>query len=136
MKKATAKGLALAALIAGLAIGLAGSPALAERETCSFTVSYADLNLESEAGAKALFYRIRAASRDACEAWPTNHRGSLQVARAAKECYRTTLRKAVDQLGIDLASKLPSRERDRLAALLAMDTSRESRTAPGVKSDS
>lgn len=134
MTKAVAKG--LAALIACLTIGLAASPALAERETFSFTVSYADLDLESEAGAKALFYRIRAASRDACEAWPTNHRGSLQVARAAKECYRTTLRKAVDQLGIDLASRLPSRERARLSALLAMETGRDSATDSGVSSDS
>jgi UrcA family protein len=60
-----------AALIATLA--LAAPAALAERPvTRQVTVSYGDLNLESEAGAKALFSRIGNATRKVCGTRPAH----------------------------------------------------------------
>ena len=58
-------------------------------------VSYADLNLSSEAGLVALYKRLQGVSKAACG--PRNYRqaGSLQQLRDNKQCYNDVLSKLV-----------------------------------------
>ena len=53
------------ALVSVLAV-LGASPALADEATRSVRVSYADLNLTTQAGAATLYGRIRSAARQVC----------------------------------------------------------------------
>jgi UrcA family protein len=59
----------LTALTAALALGLSASgqsAAAQNTETVSVKVSYADLNLSTEAGAKVMLQRIRSAAKKIC----------------------------------------------------------------------
>jgi len=58
-------------------------------------VSYADLDLSSEAGLLILYRRLQSESRSACG--PRNYRqaGSLQQLRDNKQCYNDLLSKLV-----------------------------------------
>lgn len=62
----------------------------------STTVRFADLNLESPEGARALYSRIRSAAGSLCgeqfSLWDGNR------SREWKDCYRTTIERAVVQL--------------------------------------
>jgi UrcA family protein len=53
------------ALVSALAV-LGASPALADEAGLSVKVSYADLDLSTQAGATTLFNRIRSAARTVC----------------------------------------------------------------------
>ncbi len=78
-----------------------GGPAVVLADAASFveetqaTVSYADLNLESEEGVQVLYRRQQRASREVCVVT------SLMIAESrqqAQRCYRQTLSNAVDKI--------------------------------------
>jgi UrcA family protein len=62
-------------------------------ETPAVTVSYGDLNLNTSAGVEALYARLRAAARTACDV-----RGGRPLAEQvlARTCYHEALGAAVD----------------------------------------
>ncbi len=62
-------------------------------------VSYADLNLSSQAGLVALYKRLQGVSKAACG--PRNYRqaGSLQQSMINRDCYNDLLSKLVAKVG-------------------------------------
>ena len=81
------------------AIGLAAAPS--QFEVVSVKVSYADLNIHSESGAKVLYSRLKRASKEVCDVGSYQDHGSFSVARKAKTCYRDALSKAVGHIDSD-----------------------------------
>ena len=80
-------------------IGL-GAPSIVLAGTLSpleTTVSYADLNLESEAGTRVLYGRLQRASRQVCDVTAAGSSGSIQRLHA-DQCYRETLAEAVEEI--------------------------------------
>ena len=86
------------------ATGVAAS--LSQIDDNSITVSYADLDIESEAGAKVLYSRLKRASEDVCGVESYLESGSLTRTRKAKLCYAETLASAVDKLDSELLSSI------------------------------
>lgn len=61
----------------------------------SVKVSYADLNLEKQAGAKVLYRRLQQASKQACGVESLQVAGSVSAVTKMHQCYRETLTSAV-----------------------------------------
>ncbi len=63
-------------------------------------VSYADLDLSSEAGMTVLYRRLQNAAKKVCG--PLNYRqaGSLTLLRLNRECYENALDKAVRKVNV------------------------------------
>lgn len=61
----------------------------------SVKVSYADLNLQKEAGAKVLYRRLQQASKQACGVESLQVAGSVSAVAQMNQCYRETLTAAV-----------------------------------------
>jgi UrcA family protein len=83
-------------------IGL-GAPSIVLSGTLSpleTTVSYADLNLENEAGVEVLYGRLQKASRQVCGVAEASTSGSIQRLHA-DQCYRETLAEAVEKVDIE-----------------------------------
>lgn len=104
----------ITAAAAALASIGAAAPAQAEdnnREYRSVTVSYADLNLNSEEGAKRLQYRITSAARKVCGPRPSRNLNQIMdyqqcfkiAASGGKKAMVTLLAQAKD--GKNLAGK-------------------------------
>lgn len=64
----------------------------------SVKVSYADLNLEKEAGAKVLYRRLQQASKQACGVESLQVAGSVRLITEMNRCYRDTLSAAVQEI--------------------------------------
>ncbi len=68
------------------------------------SVSYADLNLESEEGVRVLYRRLKRASKALCSVVPPRVAGSLpeyyqaNIGRDDRQCYREALSNAVDKI--------------------------------------
>ncbi len=68
------------------------------------SVSYADLNLESEESVRVLYRRLKRASKDLCSATPPQIAGSLPDyyqsynGQETRQCYREALSNAVDKI--------------------------------------
>jgi len=76
----------LIALTSALALGFAACGQSASAQTADgVTVSYADLNISTAAGAKVLLQRIHAAAADACGVAPT---GPLDLQREHADCAK------------------------------------------------
>jgi UrcA family protein len=77
------------ALVSALAV-LGASPALADETVRSVKVSYADLDLNTQAGAATLYGRIRAAAKQVCgpDEWAYGH-------STFKRCFNQALGNAV-----------------------------------------
>ncbi len=69
-----------------------------ESERASVRVSYADLNLSSEAGLLTLYSRLKAASGSVCGSRSLLEAGSLDQLAKNKSCYRNALSKAVAKI--------------------------------------
>ncbi len=89
-------------LLIASAIFVLGTPAIAnavphfdEAERTAVRVSYADLNLSSEAGLLTLYSRLKAASGSVCGSRSLLEAGSLDQLAKNKSCYRKALSKAV-----------------------------------------
>lgn len=93
----TARHLARLALLAGLCTAAplyAG--AVAATPTQSVTVHFGDLNLQSDAGIRALYSRIQAATRVVCSPEPAGDRLAMLQFKA---CRSEALSNAVAQVG-------------------------------------
>ena len=80
------------ALAAGIALCIVAVPAMAaDRHDSKIRVSYKDLNIHSEAGAKVLYARLKRASEEACGSDQYIETRSLRLTRLAQQCYAETL---------------------------------------------
>jgi len=80
-------------------------------QTYSKKVSYAGLNLSSQAGAEILYGRIKSAARDVCGGRDPVLRGSI----TRTPCYRDAVSNAVAQVNSPVLSALHSKKATRLA---------------------
>lgn len=100
------------ALVALATLGAAAAPAALAADTAQVAVRYTDLDLETEAGAQALYARIAAAARRVC---PEHDARDLHRSRAARECRADAIERAVSAVGnerlaaIDAARRTKSR---------------------------
>lgn len=72
------------------------------------SVSFADLNIDNEAGARALYGRLQQASASVCSMDSLRELGSLAAVAKAEACYNQTLDKAVARIGSATLSKIHS----------------------------
>jgi len=98
------------AAAAALAISLIGSTSAFAEALPQAHVSYADLNLASEAGLKAFNGRIEAAIQGLCG--DTHSAGQLPEYRAIRECALAARRSAQNQMAAAISS---SRSQQALA---------------------
>ena len=82
-------------LIALSALAVVAASPLAAKD---FTVNYADLNLKSEQGQKALERRIDKAARDFCGVG-VGQTGSRVVPQGTRQCYQDARNAARQQIG-------------------------------------
>lgn len=94
----------LTALAASAALGLAGAHPASAQETVSVKVSYGDLDLGKEAGAKAMLQRIRHAARTICGE-PT---GGLNAHFQYWSCFKSTTDRAVATFGNPMVTAMNS----------------------------
>jgi UrcA family protein len=94
----------IASALAALALaGMAAPSALAEKRTVSMTISYADLDLASPAGAKSMLNRLQKASRKVCGT--STHRSPEEMTWA-KACMTDAMSSAVSRLNAPTVSAL------------------------------
>ena len=96
--------LLLALGVALPAITFAGAPSYFEE--VSVKVSYEDLNIHSEAGARVLYSRLKRASEKACDVESLSEHGSIERVRAAKLCYHEVLSSAVENIDSDALTRI------------------------------
>lgn len=99
------------AVIIALGLGMpllasGAAPSQGERE--SVKVKFADLNIESKAGARVLYARLQQASRQACNLESYTQDRSLGHIAAAKDCYDGALEKAVSKIDSKALSEIHS----------------------------
>ena len=96
-------------LIAGLlvtpAVVLAASNQI---DDITSKVSYNDLDIESAAGAKELYERLKQASEEACDLRSSMLQGSMTAASKARKCYNKTLSAAVEKIDSDTLTDIHS----------------------------
>jgi UrcA family protein len=103
---------AIAATIAALAfITSAGSAqASGAWQSLTKTVSYADLNLDTESGAKALYVRLRDAAKDVCSPYQSTE---LSRKRVWGICVSSALTSAAEQINKPMLTALLASRVDR-----------------------
>lgn len=84
------------AALAVPALSAAGEPAKAEK--ASVKVSYEDLNIHSKAGARALYGRLKHASKEVCDVRPLKELGTLRHSVKVQACYEEALSEAVEEI--------------------------------------
>lgn len=72
----------------------------------SVSVSFADLNIKNEQGAKVLYRRLQRASESVCDVRDARNTRCLEDLRAADECYNKTLDAAVESIDSDALMSL------------------------------
>ena len=86
-------------VLSGPAVVLADAPSYIGDPKA--TVSYADLNLESEEGVRDLYRRLQYASKEVCGITSPSIAESILMKswrrRATRQCYRESLSNAVDK---------------------------------------
>jgi len=99
-------------LLATIIVFALGAPTIAsagdksELQGVSVKVSYADLNLEKQEGAKALYRRLRQASKQACDYRGLKVAGSIRQAVETQRCYHKALTEAVADLDNEMVTEL------------------------------
>ncbi len=99
-------------LLATIVVVALGAPANSfaddknELKGISVKVSYADLNLEKQEGARALYRRLQQASKQACDFRGFNIGGSVVRFAAMRRCYREALSAAVEQIDNELVTNI------------------------------
>lgn len=95
-------------LITTIAVFAISVPAIASTDTDSglkgqgVKVSYADLNLQKEAGVKVLYRRLQQASKKACGVESFRNAGSLSEAAGMQRCYQDSLTSSVAKVNSTL----------------------------------
>ena len=99
-------------IVAAIVVVALGAPAIASADAktdlrgVSVKVAYGDLNLEKEAGAEAMYRRLKNASKQACDVRSLQVAGSVKRYNESQQCYRKTLDAAVAKLGKDLVTEI------------------------------
>ena len=94
-------------LMAALALPLtAFGAAPSHFEHASVKVSYADLNIDNEAGAKKLYLRLRNAAEEVCGIGSDMKLGTRTASGRAKACYRQALDKAITEINHEQLSRI------------------------------
>ena len=99
-------------LMATIIIVALGAPVIASADAGSelkgtaVKISYADLNLEKQEGAKALYRRLQQASKQACGYRRLGVAGSIQAKIEAEQCYRDALSALVEKLDSELVTQI------------------------------
>jgi len=79
------------------AVAAASQPTFAA-DTGRLRVSYADLDLNNDAGVAVLYARLKQASEQACGTGSLREKGSLKAAHAAQACYDDVLTSLVGKV--------------------------------------
>jgi len=109
MNKTNRKTWLSALLLLGIAmptIGMAAAPT--KIDDASIRVSYADLNIQSEAGAKVLYTRLKRATEEVCGIQAHVINGSLAATLRARTCFRETLEASVKKIDSDALAEIHS----------------------------
>ena len=85
-------------------VGFAAAPT--QFGNVSVKVSYADLDIDSKAGAKVLYTRLRRASEEVCGIQSHVINGSLAATSKARTCFRKTLEASVEKIDSDALSEI------------------------------
>ena len=85
---------------------IASADAKSDLQGVSVKVSYADLNLEKQEGAKALYRRLQQASKQACDHCGIKIAGTLSRMADAHRRYREALSTAVEQIDNELVTNI------------------------------
>jgi UrcA family protein len=102
--KTTLAAIAAISLFAGVSTASAATPA----ETVSVTISYSDLDLNTNAGAHAMFARITHAAGEICGAQPDSQ--LLDAVKSYKSCMSTVTERALARLGSARVSAVAGRQ--------------------------
>lgn len=91
------------AIAAAIAMSVS-APALARTPAAPSTaaVQYADLNVNSEAGAETLLRRIRTAARDVCDVRPGHT--SLTIRMSRRACVQETMNRTITELNMPMVT--------------------------------
>jgi len=84
-------------VLGGPAVVLASTSSNFEDAKARVSVSYADLNLENEEGARVLYRRLQRASREVCSGGALSYSRSVIMKSSRLQCYREKLSNAVDK---------------------------------------
>ena len=85
-------------VLGGPAVVLASTHPFNEIEGPKASVSYADLNLESEEGVRVLYRRLQHASREVCSPKSLKITRSPFINYQVRGCYRHTLSDAINKV--------------------------------------
>ena len=99
------------AVIVALGLGmpmLANGAVPSQGGTDAVKVRFADLDIESKAGARVLYGRLQQASKQACNLYSYSQDRSLVYRSAAKDCYEGALEKAVSKIDSEALSEIHS----------------------------
>ena len=91
----------LKGVIATVAVFAFSLPAIAaadELKGRTEKVTYADLDVEKEAGAEVLYRRLQQASKRVCGVESIKSAGSIREVSQQQQCYRSTLDQAVAKI--------------------------------------
>ena len=106
MRKTIVTGIA-ALVVLGLSAPMtAGAAAPSQFEIAKVSVSYADLDIQNDAGARVLYARLRQASEKVCSVESYREAGSLSRVAKAQQCYAETLEEAVSRIDSDALKKI------------------------------
>jgi UrcA family protein len=103
--KTTFAAVAALSLLAGASTASAATPSA---DTVSVTISYGDLDLNTNAGAHAMFARITHAAGEICGSQPDAQQ--LEKVLAYKGCMTTVTDRALTKLGSARVSAVASRQ--------------------------
>lgn len=96
--------LTAAATIAISAPAFAAAPS--QIDDVSVKVSYSDLNIQSEAGARVLYVRLKRASEEVCGIQPHIMNGSLARTMKARRCFQETLDASVEKIDSEALNEI------------------------------
>ncbi len=91
-------------VLGGPAVVLAGTPSYFE--DTEITVSYADLNLNTEKDVQTLYRRLKRASKEVSGFKSLGRVGSVRIMLKARQSYRNTLSNAVEKIDIERLSRI------------------------------
>jgi len=86
------------ATVAVIAFSLPAITSAAELKGRSEKVTYADLNIEKESGATALYRRLQLASKRVCGVESIKNAGGIRAVSEQRHCYRDTMDQAVAKI--------------------------------------
>jgi len=94
--------------VAALAVpAIAGAtPQIEDNDRAAVGVSFADLDLSSEAGLQTLYGRLRASSYSVCGTRSLAEAGSLDQLAVNKRCFKKSLSKAVARFDNDKLTEI------------------------------